>query len=267
MTSSKSLLGTIALLTALASLIRAAPTAEELIETNCASCHLLTLPNPQMMTTFKAPAMDAVLFHLKAAMKDDEKKMKEFIIDYTQNPVVSKSVCESNKVQKFGVMPSLKGKVSPENLSTIADYMIKMYPSKTFIEMINEIKTNDKLNSLKNSPFLMNQDALPHLTKILIEHWEKDKLGLTKEQKTKLLTLRIETMSGVAKIKKKLNSLEIEVIEMIVDGEERKEIQPKVEEIGKLKTQATMIHIKCLQESIEILNDEQIEFLLPFWDI
>ena len=113
----------------------------------------------------------------------------------------------------------------------------------------------------------MNQDTLPHVTQNLLENWDKEALGLTAEQKTKLLVVRTETMSGVKKIKEALNTLESEIIEMTIDGEALKEIQPKVDEVAKLKAQATMIQLKCLQESMKILNDEQVEFLLPFWGL
>ncbi|MBU1668908.1 c-type cytochrome [bacterium] len=247
--------------------VYATPTGEELVKANCASCHTLDMPSPQTMPTFKAPAMEAVLFHVKDAMKDDNKKVKDFIVDYAQNPMRSKTVCESDKVQKFGLMPSLKGKVSPEDLATIADHLIETYPTKGFVTMLTKMLTNDKMNTLKNSPFLMNQDALPHLTKILIENWDKGTLGLTAEQKEKLLVVRTETMTGVKKIKDALNVLETEIIEMTVDDEALKTIQPKVEEVAKLKAQATMIQLKCLKDSLKILNDEQVELLLPFWGV
>jgi mono/diheme cytochrome c family protein len=241
--------------------------AEKLIKTNCASCHILTVPTPEMIQTLKAPAMEAVVFHLKDAMNHDDNRAKAFIIDFTQNPNVSKSVCESNKVAKFGVMPSLKGKVSPEDLATIAEYMLKTYPTKKFVKMITKMLANGKLNSLKNSPFLMNQDALPHVTKILIENWDKESLGLSKEQKENLLIVRKETMSGIKKIKKSLRVLEESIIEMSIDSADLKKIEPKVNEVAKLKAQATMIQLKCLKDSIKILNDKQIEMILPFWDL
>ena len=243
-----------------------ASTGEELTKANCASCHILSVPRPDQIPTLKAPAMEAVLFHVKAVLPKVAEQ-KAFILDYVQNPVESKSVCESNKVTKFGVMPSLKGKVAVKDLESIADYIIKRYPTEKFVHMIGQMQGNGKLNSLKNSPFLMNQDALPHLTKILVENWTKAKLGLSSEQKEKLLVVRKETMQGVKKVKKALRILEAEVIEMTVDEDvELKNIQGKVDEIAKLKAEATMIQLKCLKESVQILNEEQLEFLLPFWD-
>jgi len=253
--------------TALLSLAHAtAPSGEELVKKNCASCHSLGVPTPEQIQSFKAPAMEAVMFHVKSAQNNDPKKIKEFIVEYTQNPQIKKSVCESNKVVKFGVMPSLKGKVSPEDLATISDYLITTYPTKKFVKFISQMQTDGKMNALKNSPFLMNQDELPHLTKMLLESWEKGTLNLTDEQKKKLLVVRKETMSGVKRVKKALKELEQEVIELSYEGEELSKVKVKVDEIAKLKAEATMIQLKCLKDSIEILDEKQLELLLPFWD-
>ncbi|HSR74269.1 MAG TPA: Spy/CpxP family protein refolding chaperone, partial [Sulfurovum sp.] len=146
-------------------------------------------------------------------------------------------------------------------------HMIATYPSKEFVVMIREIQKNDKINSLMNSPFLLNNEGLPHLTKLLMMNWDKAQLGLTDEQKEKLLVVRHETVSAVNEIKEKVQALEAEIIESAVDGEALEDIYPKIEEVAKLKVEATKVQLKCLKKSMEILNDEQIEFLLPFWDI
>lgn len=242
-----------------------AATGAEFTEVNCASCHMLTTPKPDMIPTMKAPAMDAVMFHINLVMQD-KKEIKDFIVDYVQYPKASKSVCESNKVENFGVMPSLEGKVSKEDLEVIADYMIANFPTPEFVKMINEVQKNDKMNALLNSPFLINREELPHLTKLLLMNWDKKKLGLTDEQKEKLLVVRHETLTALSKIKEKVKVLEDEIIEATVDGEALEKIYPKVEEAAKLKVEATKVQLECLKKSMQILNDEQIEFLLPFWD-
>lgn len=254
------------LLLSLASSFLFAGNGAELIKTNCASCHMLTSPAPYMIPTLEAPPMDSVMFHIKLDIKK-RKDIKDFIVDYTQNPAAAKSVCESNKVQKYGVMPSLKGKVSPKDLSTIAEYMIDNYPSKKFVSMIKEIQKNDKMNALKNSPFLINKESLPHMTKVLVQNWDKATLGLSSDQKAKLLVVRKETMGAVMKIKKQVKVLEAEIIEVMVDGEDPKGLHPKVDEVAKLKAQATKVHLKCISDTITVLSDEQMEFLFPFWDI
>ena len=255
---------TFAFMTLTSSILFAA-SGVELTQKHCASCHMLTTPKPEMIPELKAPAMDAVMYHIGLEMQD-KKMIKDFIIDYVQNPDASKSVCESNKVQNFGVMPSLKGKVSVNELEAIAEHMMATYPSKAFVGMITEIQRNDKLNGLLNSPFLINREELPHLTKLLIMHWDKKSLGLSQEQKNKLLIIRKETLEAAGKIKKEVTVLEDEIIELSVDDEPLEIIAAKVDALAKLKAGATKIQLKCLKESLKILNDKQIEYLLPFWD-
>ena len=57
------------------------------------------------------------------------------------------------------------------------------------------------------------------MTKLLVEHWDKAALGLTSEQKQKLLVVRKNTIMGVRKIKKQLKDLEFEVSEAMIDRE------------------------------------------------
>jgi hypothetical protein len=244
-----------------------ASTPKELVEAKCATCHILNLPTPTTLPTLKAPAMEAVLFHVKDAFNGDKKRVKSFILDYVQNPDISKSVCESNKVAKFGVMPSIKGKVTSDELNSIVDYLIENYPSQEFVSLIKEMMRNDRLAQLKASPFLMNQDALPHLTKILIQNWTKGTLGLTSEQKDKLLVVRKDTLRDVKRIKKELSKIEPEIIEMLVDNEDSKKIEAKLKRVADLKLEGSLVHFKCIKDSINILNEKQIELLLPFWNM
>ena len=73
-------------------------------------------------------------------------------------------------------------------------------------------------------------------------------------------------MTGVKKIKQALKPLQSEIMDLMYDGADLKLLQPKVDEVAKLKAQATMIHLKCLKDSIEVLTDKQMEYILPFWD-
>jgi len=238
----------------------------DLVKSKCATCHMLEKPTPDMIPTLKAPPMEAVMFHTKLVMNDKE-TIKAFIADYVVNPAAEKSVCESNKVQQYGVMPSLKGTVSKEELSKISDYLIEHYPSEAFVAMINEIQRNDKMNALQNSPFLINKEALPHMTKLLIKHWDKQALGLSDEQKKKLLVIRHDTIGEVQKAKRKIDALESEMMEaLFMDEESPKSLHHKIDEIAKLKASVTKVHIQCIADTLEILDDEQIEYLLPFWE-
>ncbi len=239
--------------------------AAALTKAKCASCHMLESPNFFQLQKLKAPAMDAVVFHVKLA-KEKPQEQKAFIVDYVLNPDVSKSVCESNKVAKFGVMPSQKGSVTKAELETIADYLLKTYPHKDFAAMIKEVQANDKIRALTDSPFLINSDRLPHLTKLLVKHWDKGALGLTPEQKKKLLAIRKETLGAVKKIKMQLKPLEDEVAEAMIDREDPGSVAPLLEKIAKLKIEATKVHLKCIADTTSVLTDEQVAYLLPFWE-
>ena len=236
-----------------------------LLEKKCASCHMLEAPEFHQIPTLKAPPMDSIVFHINLAMQD-EKKKKVFIADYVLNPDVSKTVCESNKVAKYGVMPSQKGQVTKEELALIAIEMLAKYPHPKFVVMIKEMLSNDKMKALQTSPFLVNSEGLPHMTKLLVQNWDKSALGLGKEQKEKLLVVRKETISGVQAIKKQLQLLEGEVAEAMIDREDPKSVEENLYKIAKLKVEATKIHLKCIAETTAILSEEQVAFLLPFWE-
>jgi len=252
------------LLAAIAGTFGFANSGEALIKEKCATCHTLEIPQMEMMPEFVAPPMDAVMFHMKDVIKGKD-NLKAFIDDYVYEPDVSKSVCESNKVQKFGVMPSQKGKVTKEELATISDYMIATYPREKFVKHLMEMLKNDAMNALKVSPFLINSEYLPHFTKLLIEHWDKAKLGLTAEQKEKLLVIRKNTVMGVKKIKKQTKFLEFEIAEAMIDRESVDSVQKQLDELANLKKEATAVHLKCISDTTAILSDEQVAYLLPTW--
>ena len=238
----------------------------DLVKSKCTSCHMLEKPTADMIPNLKAPPMEAVMYHTKLVM-DDKKTIKAFITDYVINPAAKKSVCESNKVEQYGVMPSLKGTISDEELSKISDYLIDHYPSDEFVDMINEIQKNDKMNALRNSPFLINKEALPHMTKLLIKHWDKQALGLSDEQKKELLVVRHHTIGEVQKAKREIDTLESEIMEaLFMDDESPKNLDNKIDKIAKLKASVTKVHIQCISQTLEILDDAQIDFLLPFWE-
>ena len=238
--------------------------AKTLIQNNCASCHTLGMPNPSTISSLPAPPMNAIIFHVKNEIKSYEKQ-KEFIVNYALKPQPELSVCDMTKVEKFGVMPSLKGKVSKENLTLIATNLLANFPSQKFVESRAEAKLYKEIHKLRNSPFLMNQSSLPKITKLLMKNWGKGKLGLSSEQKEKLLNIRKRVISGIKAIKKELYEVERDVLELTMYEGEMELIRIKVMEASKLKAQATMIQIKCIIESVEILSEEQLSVLVPLW--
>jgi hypothetical protein len=66
--------------------------------------------------------------HVKEKFDTKESAVK-FMVDYIQNPAKEKAACEPHSIEKFGVMPSLKGAVSPEDLEKTANYVYDTYPN------------------------------------------------------------------------------------------------------------------------------------------
>lgn len=113
----------------------------------------------------------------------------------------------------------------------------------------------------KQSPFLITGE-LPHLTKILMQQWDNTTLHLTEDQKPQLLVVRKETMAGVKNIAPKIASLQKQVTEGIFIGKTPDELHSIVQTISKLKAEATMIHLKCIFDTSNILNQQQLDILL-----
>ncbi len=108
-------------------------------------------------------------------------------------------------------------------------------------------------------PFLI-LGKMPHLTKLVMMHW--DDLGLSDEQKEKLIQIRKETMGAVKSLKPKIMKLENEVAKATMEGAEPDSLKAKVDEIAKLKAEATMAHIKCIYNTKKVLTPEQLAKLM-----
>lgn len=93
---------------------------EALFKAKCASCHVNTRPNDT--STLLAPPTMGVVRHVKMNYPSKKEAVK-FISDYVLNPSKEKAVCESNKIKRFGLMPSQKGQVTQKELESIASWM------------------------------------------------------------------------------------------------------------------------------------------------
>jgi len=106
-----------------------------------------------------------------------------------------------------------------------------------------------------HKPFLIT-GRMPHLTKLVMQHW--DDLGLSDDQKEKLTEIRKETMGAVMKLKPQIMKLEKEVAQAAMSGEKPENLKAKVDQIAKLKAQATMAHINCIYNTKKVLTPEQL---------
>jgi hypothetical protein len=113
----------------------------------------------------------------------------------------------------------------------------------------------------KNSPFLIT-GKMPHLTKLLMQQWDNDELHLLEEQKSKLLVVRKETITGVQKLGKEITVLERQVVDGSLGGRSPEELRSLVQKIEKLKGEATMIHLRCIYTTSNILDQQQLDLLL-----
>ena len=121
---------------------------------------------------------------------------------------------------------------------------------------------NQRTSQQKNkSPFLITGE-LPHLTKLLMQQWDNPTLNLTEDQKPQLLVVRKETIAGVKNLAPQVASLQKQVTEGIFIGKTPDELHSIVQAISKLKAEATMIHLKCIFDTSEILNQQQLDILL-----
>ncbi len=109
-------------------------------------------------------------------------------------------------------------------------------------------------------PFLI-QGKLPHLTGMVKTLWDDKDFALTDEQKTKLLKVRTYTMKNAKALGKQIHKLESEVVDKSSDNVEPKLLQDKVNKLASLRAEATMVHLKCIYNTREILTEDQLYIL------
>jgi cytochrome c len=102
---------------------------EELFTQKCIACHSLGMPKDK--SKLVAPPLNGVMRHLKMTHTEQSKGVA-FIKDYVMNPAQSKALCMPQKIKRFGLMPSQKGNVTPEELEVIANWMVENYPQQGF---------------------------------------------------------------------------------------------------------------------------------------
>ena len=111
-----------------------------LFEKHCTSCHEPFIAMSKLKKNFldhnntllklKAPTLNQLSYRLKQRIGDpkgdnDMHRMEvtAFMSDYVYYPDKDKSVCLDDVMQHFQTMPSLKGKVSEEDLEEIGTYL------------------------------------------------------------------------------------------------------------------------------------------------
>lgn len=133
---------------------------KKLLQENCSMCHNLDMP-PKTFENEKAPPMMAVSFHILDFIKAATPAEKlpnaiEFVADYVQNPSVSKSFCDKTSLKTYGLMPSLKGKVSEDELRAIARYVFTHYTKE---HLLAEMKRVQQIREMPKGKLLATQNG------------------------------------------------------------------------------------------------------------
>jgi hypothetical protein len=139
---------------------------------------------------------------------------------------------------------------------------MKYQAGKCGAGMMKQAKQGAKMSKKrKNSPFLIKH-GLPHLTKMLMKNWDDTKLALTAEQKEALTKVRQETMGSVKSLKPQIMALTKEIVQASKAGIKAAELKSKVEKLASLEAEATMTHLKCIEDSKAALKPEQLAYLM-----
>ena len=114
----------------------------KLAEQKCSQCHNLDMP-PKTSDKELAPPLYTVTVHLKEWMEVNNPselrgKFTAFVQSYVIDPDRSKSYCNKESLETYGVMPSQKGKVTEDELEAIAHYIFDTYDQMKMLEILQE---------------------------------------------------------------------------------------------------------------------------------
>jgi len=118
---------------------------KEVYQQKCASCHQLYLSTSTLIENFMehnntilnltAPTINQIVFRLKSRIGDpkgdeDMHRMEvdSFVADYLMNPDKSKSVCLPKVLRHFKTMPSMKGKISVDEIDAVSTFLYNYDP-------------------------------------------------------------------------------------------------------------------------------------------
>ena len=126
-------------------------------------------------------------------------------------------------------------------------------------KMMKKKMGKKRMRAMK-SIFLI-QRGLPHYSMILKHIWNDKELALTKEQKSKLLVVRKETIGGIKKLLPEYIKLKKEILKGARGGADVATLSKLVDKVASIKAEATKIHLKCISDTKAILTKEQMKYL------
>ena len=142
-------------------------TGEEVYREKCISCHQLYISPSKLLENFMeqnntilkltSPSLNQIVFRLKSRIGDpkgDEDihrmEVDSFIADYLMNPDKSKSVCLPKILKHFETMPSLKGKISADEIEAVSTFLYDYNPNDYVEDRVQPIAYKNALKIAKN---------------------------------------------------------------------------------------------------------------------
>nr|WP_321266770.1 c-type cytochrome [uncultured Sulfurimonas sp.] len=111
-----------------------AQTGSEIFNKNCSSCHADSLGvtvdlQDRYKGIYKAPYIKDLVIKLKAKTQNQE-AFTSFIQSYINDPSKRKSLYGKRAIKEFGLMPSLKGALTDEEIVILSDYLYFNFEKK-----------------------------------------------------------------------------------------------------------------------------------------
>jgi hypothetical protein len=112
---------------------------EKIFDNKCSECHVKSMPIPILMKNFieennqtlklKAPTGNEISFRLKQQIGSRDEidfhlhQTNDFLKDYLYNPDLAKTICLEGVIRHFKVMPSMKGKITEEEIEQVNHFL------------------------------------------------------------------------------------------------------------------------------------------------
>jgi len=123
-------------------LLLASPDGYEVYKKNCSNCHVESISKNEFVkniSKMKAPPMIEVANQIKThiVIKGDDEDVHRkvvilFIKNYIENPNLEYSLCNPPAIERFGVMPSQKGKLLEAEKEAVAEWIYDRYEGLKF---------------------------------------------------------------------------------------------------------------------------------------
>jgi len=95
-------------------------------------CHTTKLITRDQKKGLIGPSIDEVMLHVKERYPE-KKEAVAFIADYLMHPSADKALCAS--IDKFGVMPSMKGRINQLEALAVSEMIFEKFPREQFATM------------------------------------------------------------------------------------------------------------------------------------